>query len=445
MAGGIFQVASPKVRPGTYVNIINGRQPVMTDALSGVAMIPLIGYDWGPREEWIHLTTESLEEGKEKFGRSIYENNIHMMLLRLLFLNATEVYVYIPAGGEQAKGTIETGTGTLEISAKYAGTLGNQLQVVSVANPIKGFDVSVFLDGSEVELFEEVECIEELSASSYIKVTGEGALETFAAVSLSGGTEDTEKQNASIAKFLDMAEKIRFNSMAFPTEDAALITALLAKIKYIRNAIGWKCNAVVANTAADYEGIYNLTNAFVYEGVTLTTAQATAWLAGAAAGAGRNTSLTYAVVTDATAVVGEKTNEASIQAIKAGETFFRMDESGTVSLEYDINSKVTFTPEEPADIYKGRPCRVYDAFANDLLLSFVPGKFNNDSDGWAVMEGLGKALLQEYAEDGSIKNVNLEEDFKVDQGSSGGDSVYIHVGIQAMDSAEKYYFTVATR
>lgn len=445
MAGGIFHAATPKVRPGSYVNIISKNQQAASNAMSGIAMIPMIGYDWGPREEWIHLTAESPEEQKAKLGRSIYEENEHMRLLRLLFLNAEEVYVYIPAGGEKAQGIIPVESGTMEVSAKYTGTLGNEIKVASAANPLGGFDVSVFLNGSEAERFEGVVSTSDLMDSSYIELEGEGVLKEFAAVSLSGGTDDPEQLNASVSKFLDMSEKVRFNSMAFPTEDEALIAALVTKIKYIRNSIGWKCHAVVANTAADQEGIYNLANSFVFEGVPLTTAQATAWLAGAVAGADYTTSLTYAVVDGATAVVGEKTNEESVQSIKSGETFFSVDESGNVVLEYDVNSKVTIGQEEPIDIYKGRPCRVYDTFANELLTTFVPGKFDNNSDGWSVMEGLGKAILKAYENDGAIKNVNLEEDFKIDQGSSTGDSVYIHAGIQAVDSAEKYYFTVVAR
>jgi hypothetical protein len=201
----------------------------------------------------------------------------------------------------------------------------------------------------------------------------------------------------------------------------------------------------VANTAADHEGIRNLTNSFEYDDVKLTVPQATAWLAGAVAGADYTTSLTYTVVAGATAVVGEKNNEESIEAIKAGQTFFSVNDSGQVILEYDINSKVTFTQDDPVDIYKGRPCRVYDTFANDLLITFVPGRFDNDSAGWTVMEGLGRAMLQAYADDGAIQNVDLESDFVVDTGASSGDSVYITVGMQAVDSAEKFYFTVIAR
>lgn len=444
MAGGTFKLSSPKVRPGAYVVTKNGKQPTASNAPSGIAIIPLIGYDWGPRGEMIHLTNESPDAAKVKFGRSIYDDNECMVMLQLMFLNATEVYTYIAGGGEKAKGTITLKSGTGNVTAKYPGTLGNKIKVVSVANPEGGFDVSVVLDGSEVELIEGATKVTDLK-SDYVDFAGEGELAAFASASLTGGTNEDSKVNASVATFLDMTEKIKFNCMALPTSDASLITAAVTKIKYIRNSIGWKCGLVVANSAADYENIYNLTNAAEYAGEELTIPQSVAWLAGAIAAAGYTSSLTYKIFTGATGVVGAKTNEEAIQAIKKGEIFFTVSESGDVIVEYDVNSKVTFTQDDPADIMKGRPCRVYDSFANDLLLTFVPGRFNNDPTGWTVMEGLGRAILKAYQNDGAIQNVDEENDFVVDRGSSAGDSVYITCGIQPVDSAEKYYFTVIAR
>lgn len=444
MAGGTFKLSSPKVRPGAYVVTKNGKQPTASNAPSGIAIIPLIGYDWGPRGEMIHLTNESPDAAKVKFGRSIYDDNECMVMLQLMFLNATEVYTYITGGGEKAKGTITLKSGTGNVTAKYPGTLGNKLKVVSVANPEGGFDVSVVLDGSEVELIEGATKVTDLK-SDYVDFAGEGELAAFASASLTGGTNEDSKVNASVATFLDMAEKIKFNCMALPTSEASLITAAVTKIKYIRNSIGWKCGLVVANSAADYENIYNLTNAAEYAGEELTIPQSAAWLAGAIAAAGYTSSLTYKIFTGATGVVGAKTNEEAIQAIKKGEIFFTVSESGDVIVEYDVNSKVTFTQDDPADIMKGRPCRVYDSFANDLLLTFVPGRFNNDPTGWTVMEGLGRAILKAYQNDGAIQNVDEENDFLVDRGASTGDSVYISCGIQPVDSAEKYYFTVIAR
>lgn len=446
MAGGTFKLSQPKVRPGTYVNVKNGRQPTAASSTRGTAIIPLIGYDWGPRGEWIVVSVDSPDEHQAEFGRSIYDDtNSAMLMIQLMLIGATTVYVYIPDGGTAASADITVGSGSMNVTAKYKGSLGNKIKIVSVANPVDGFDVSVILDGSEVELFEGITTIGELAGKSeYVDFSGTGNMAAFASASLEDG-DDTVSGNSGLSDFLDKSEKIRFNCMCFPSTETSLQTALLTKIKYIRESIGWKCQAVAPNYAADYEGIINLTNSFEYGGKSLSTAEACAWLAGMTAGADYVTSLTYAMVTNATAVVGEMNNEESIEAINAGKTFFSVDESGNVILEYDINSRVSSDSETPQDIRKNRPLRVYDTFANDLLITFIPGKFDNDEDGWGVMEGLGRSMLQNYEDDGAITNVELDSDFLIDQGKSIGDSVYITVGLQAVDSADKYYFDVIAR
>lgn len=446
MAGGVYKLSQPKVRPGTYVNVKNGRQPTAAGSTRGVAMIPLMGYDWGPRDKWIIISADSPDGHIAELGRSIYDDtNDSMIMLQLMLIGATTVYAYIPEGGEKAKKKMEVAGVTMDVTAKYPGTLGNTIKVVSVANPVKGFDVSIVMNGSDVELFESVEKVEGLiGKSEYVDVTGSGSLAAFASQTLAGGSDGAEG-NKGITDFLDKAEKVRFNCMCFPSEDTSLRTALLTKIKYIRESIGWKCQAVAPNFDADYEGIINLVNSFVYGDKALTTTLACAWLAGMTAGADYVTTLTYAKVVGATAVVGEMNNEASIAAIQAGKTFFSVDETGNVILEYDINSRVNIDAETPQDIRKNRPLRVYDTFANDLLITFVPGKFDNDEDGWGVMEGLGRSMLQNYQDDGAITNVDLDADFLIDQGRSIGDSTYITVGLQAVDSADKFYINVIAR
>ncbi len=89
--------------------------------------------------------------------------------------------------------------------------------------------------------------------------------------------------------------------------------------------------------------------------------------------------------------------------------------------------------------------RVYDTFSETVQLNFTPNKFNNDSDGWDVMEGVGKAILLQFEESDAITNVSYNEGFLVDSIASVDDETYFKVGLQAVDSAEKLYFTITTR
>ena len=54
-------------------------------------------------------------------------------------------------------------------------------------------------------------------------------------------------------------------------------------------------------------------------------------------------------------------------------------------------------------------------------------------------------MLQNYSDDGALTNVVLDEDFLVDTGRSVGDSMYLNIGLQAVDSAEKFYISIVTR
>ena len=445
MAGGTF-TSIGKIRPGTYVNLKNGQVRTPIASSRGIAVLPLIEYDWGKRGEWIQISAASPDAHQLELGRSIYDDNDFMRMIRMMLTNAATVYLWIIDGGAKATKTITmSGSVTLTATAKYKGTLGNKLKVVSTANTGGGFDITITLDGTEVETFEGLTTIADLkdAGSEWIDFTGTGNLAAFASASLENGS-DTISGNTGYSNFLDACENVRFNCMAFPTDTAALQTMLLTKIKYIRETIGWKCQAVAPNFAADYEGIINLTNGFVYEGENMSAIKATAWLAGATAGADYTTSLTYAQVEGATGVYGELTHAQAETYIQAGKAFFSVAEDGSVILEYDINSLVTFD-DQPANANKNRPLRVYDSWCNDCLTTFVPGRYDNDSDGWTVMEGLGRALLAAYEKDGAITNVDAEADFYIDTQRSTGDSTYIIAGLQAVDSADKYYITTIAR
>ena len=438
--------SAAKVRPGTYVNLKNGQARTPIASARGIGVIPLISYDWGKRGEWIQLSAASPDAHLAELGRSIYDDNDFMRMIRLMMMNAATVYVWILDGGAKASKAITVGSASLTATAKYKGTLGNKIRIVSVANTDGGFDVTITVDGVEAEVFEGLTTFAELAAagSEWVDFSGTGNLAAFASATLENGT-DTITGNTAAAAFLDACENVRFNCMAFPSADSALQTALLTKIRYIRETIGWKCQAVAPNFAADYIGIINLINGLIYDEVSLTAAQATAWIAGATAGADYVTSLTHAQVTGATGVNGELSHAEAEAAIKAGKSFFSVSEDGSVILEYDINSLVTFGDDQPSNAYKNRPLRVYDSWCNDCLTTFVPGMYDNDSDGWTVMEGLGRAMLAAYERDGAITNVDGEADFYVDQQRSTGDSTYITAGLQAVDSADKYYITTIAR
>lgn len=468
MAGGNFDINVGKIRPGTYVNVKSKKQQKAKGSARGIALVPFIGYDWGPNGEFIKLSVDSLDASREKLGRSVYDDNDFMLMVREIFKNAVTCFVYIINSGTAATGIIGSDSATMTVTAMYPGTRGNDVSVSIAANVFGGFDVNVFMGTEKVEFYEGMRTYADVigaAQNKYVKFASSAPateLTALASLSLTGGAPEHASevggatvQNFSVTDFLDKSEKIHWNTMCFPVTDTSLQTVCIAKIKMLRNSVGKYVQAVLPNCTADFEGIISVTNSVVLDdgtanGKTLTAAQACAWVTGLTAGASRTQSNTYVEYTGAIDIVDAKSNEEAIEAIKNGEFFFSRSDEDKVVVEYDINSLHNFTTERTSDYAKNRVIRVYDSFAEDLRRSFPPNKFNNDPDGWLIMEGLGRELLVSYGPvsdggDGSIMNVDLDNDFYVDQSRSAGDETYFNVGLQAVDSAEKLYFSVSTR
>lgn len=446
MAGGTFDKTVGKVRPGTYVNFKSIAQESIKGAARGTAIIPLANTDYGPSGEMISLTGDAPDAARAKLGYSVYDNDTagNMLLIREAFKNASTVIVCICTDGKAAA----SGTGGgLNATAKYKGERGNKLSYAVVTNPIGGFDVEVYLDNSKVEVYEGIKNVDEIKGSEYITFTADetGELSAIAGVTLAGGTNG-ETSNADITTFLEAADNVKFNTMAFPFEENTLLAAAKTKIRYMRENEGKKVQVVVPKmTSADYEGVINVTNSYSIGDEKLTERQATAFVAGMTAGATYTESNTYRAVEGATAVVGIKSHEQAVAAINAGEFFFSVSEAGAVVVEYDINSLITFADGKGEEYRKNRVIRVLDAFNDSLMLNFPPNKYDNNNTGWDIMEGVGKSILKLYYEAGAIDDVDYNSDFLVDREMSTGDRTYFNVGIKPVDSAEKLFFSVTTR
>lgn len=445
MAGGTFDKLAGKVRPGTYINFVSTKHDTLGISERGIVVVPLTNHTWGPSAEFIKLTTEAPDGEIAKLGYSIYDSddNRQMLLIREAFKKAATVYVYRVNTGTKATKT----QGDLTATAKYDGTRGNKLSVAIVANPVSGFDVQVYLDGEKVSEYTGLSTIAQLIAQDdpYITFTGSGSLVAVAAINLTGGT-DVAMTNANATTFLDALEKIKFNVLAFPITTAELQTAAKTKIKYIRENIGKGVQVAMPDTAADdYEGVINVTNSVKVNGVALTHAEACAWAAAATAAASNTKSNTYEEYEGAEEVVDPKSHEAAVAAINNGEFFFSTSEAGAVVVEYDINSLVSFTDGKDKSYRKNRVIRVFDTFAEALQLNFPPNKYDNAEVGWDIMEGIGRTILKQFEDAGAISEVDYDNDFLVDRSLSQGDETYFNVGLKPVDSAEKLYFTIATR
>lgn len=460
MAGGRFDKLIGKERPGTYTNFESGRDTnTINTGTRGIVIIPLPKATYGPAKKFIKLTTDNPDAEAATFGYSIYDNdsNRQMLLIREAFKRATTVYVYILTEGKKAQAEItmttqEAGavTNTLTAMARYGGSRGNALTVTVDANPLGGYDVIIHLAGNKVTQYEGLETVEELIAleNPYIAFTGNGSLGETAGQNLAGGS-DEEAANMDITAFIDAWENVKFNTVAFPFDGEAAANvkqAALTKVRYMRDSMGRGVQVVIPNAGnMDYEGIINVTNSVFLDGNVLNCVEACAWVAGATAGATNKESLTYNQYIGATEVVGLKSNEEAIAAIKAGEFFFSVNDDNKIVVEYDINSLITFADKKDKSYRKNRVIRVYDTFQEAIQLNFPPNKYDNSPDGWDIMEGIGKTILKQFFDAGAITDVSYDEDFLVDREASIDDETYFNIALKAVDSSEKLYFTIKTR
>lgn len=162
MAGGTFDKSVGKIRPGTYINFESANQQLLGTSDRGTVLIPLVNHSYGPEKEFITISDDSADSAYEKLGYSVYDDNPSMLLIREAFKCAQTVIVYIVKGGAKASGS----GGGLTAEAKYGGSRGNDLSYSVAANPVSGFDVTVYLSGSPKEQFEGISEAAALSESN---------------------------------------------------------------------------------------------------------------------------------------------------------------------------------------------------------------------------------------------------------------------------------------
>ena len=265
--GGTFDKLVGKVLPGTYMNFESTRNDIVNNNTRGVVIIPLIGHTYGPTKEFFSIYSSAPDAEFNKLGISVYDdNNEQMIYIREALKKANEAIIYILGPDKKAAATVEPLTAT----AKYGGTLGNNFKLVLTANAVKGLDVSVYLNDTQVFLQESVEKAEDLEQNDYVVFSGTGELNSNAGTNFTGGTDsDSSATNKDITDFLDGIEKCTFNTLCFPVTDGALHTALKTKIKYLREEAGKGVQAVVP----DFEVPYHTEIMESFDGIDLDSAR----------------------------------------------------------------------------------------------------------------------------------------------------------------------------
>ncbi|MGF7533555.1 phage tail sheath family protein [Bacillus mexicanus] len=463
MNGGTFTTGKEKERAGIYFNFKTTAQERVSLGERGTVALP-VASSWGEAKTFVSIS--SVEDLNKKVGLSIDDPSL--LLLREAKKNAKTVLMYRLTEGVRASADIAEG---VKATAVYGGSKGNDIIIRVNPNVLDAaaFDVTTYMDESEVDK-QTVKEAKDLKANGYVTFSGKGdlsstipltgteedasavTLDASAGIRLSGGT-DKAPVNSDYTDFLAAAETENFDVIVLPVAEGDQLKATFAAfIKRLRDGQGQKVQGVTAYYAGDYEGIINVTEGVLLEdGTEVTPDKATAWVAGASAGATFNQSLTFVEYEGAVDVLHRLDHDAIVDRLGKGEFLFTFDaRDKSVSVEKDINSLVTFTAEKNKKFAKNKIVRVLDAVNNDLtreLKNLIKSRKGSGSDIPASEDGLQyvKTMITQYMttlqDAGGITGFDSDEDITISM-NEDRDGFLIDLAVQPVDAAEKFYFNV---
>ncbi|MCP1355088.1 phage tail sheath subtilisin-like domain-containing protein [Aneurinibacillus migulanus] len=183
---------------------------------------------------------------------------------------------------------------------------------------------------------------------------------------------------APLADALNALKGMYFNYLAMPAATETDITDITAFIKGQRTNKKRIYKAVLANAAADDEGIINFTTTGIKmkDGKTKTTADFTVRLASVFAGLPFTRSATYYAFSDVESIDEHDDPNADIDA---GQLIL-INDGRKVKIGRAVNSLVTFTAEKSAIFSKIRIVEVVDMIREDIRMTFEDnyvGKYTN--------------------------------------------------------------------
>ncbi|WP_144470982.1 phage tail sheath family protein [Bacillus pumilus] len=448
MNGGAFTPGTEKKRPGIYFNFKTTAQQRITLGNRGTVALP-ITMSWGEPKTFISIS--GIEDLNKKVGLNIDDKSL--LLFREAKKKAQTVLLYRLNEGEPAKAQISE---NFNVLANYGGQKGNEVTIQVTENVLdsKKRDVVTYV-GTDIVDKQVVTDVKELKQNKYVSFSGEGEVTITAGVTLSGGKNGVPSV-ADYTAFLEAAETEYFDVIALPNNTSEQLKAtFVAFVKRLRDDQGRKVQGVLPNYAANHEGIINVTSGVVLEdGTEITPAKATAWVAGAAAGANFNQSLTFVEYEGAVDTLERLDNDQVEYRLSQGEFLFTFDaRDRTVSVEKDINSLTSYTTEKNKTFGKNKIIRVLDAINNDLtreLKDLIKLRKANGNDIPASDDGLQlvKTLITQYLtqlQDGSgITGFDSETDIMIAL-NEDRDGFLIDLAVQPVDAAEKFYFNVEVK
>lgn len=449
-AGGTW-TAQNKRRPGAYINFVSVPAPMSTLGTRGVVAVGM-PMTWGPEDELIYLNGNELLSGASlpKIGVTSFDTE-ESLPYRIALSGCYDAILFrTDRGGTQATATL--GESVVTLTARYAGTTGNKITVVTVKDkPSVGkFTIQILMSNILKEQF-IVSAITELETleSSYVVFTVQegkdsAAIPETAGTALSTGTNG-EVDTETYATFWNLLDTKNFQCIAMYDTDGSAKTLLKDKVEIWREKRGKKVQAVIKDYAdANYEGIISVDQGFKTSTETVDENLFPLWVASHTAGAQVNKSLTASVVEDAKEIINPVLEDKIEDALAAGKFILSYRQDGKICVEQDINTLTEFTVDKNYAFSKNRVIRVLDEIGNSVALIFnrnYCGKVNNDATGRNTFKTEIISFIDQLQGIGAVTNFDGSSDITVLPGEAV-DAVVVDLTVQPVDSMEKLYMTV---
>jgi len=417
---------------------------VVGDRGIGTMAIPLT---WGAENSLIDVYSTDLLDGASlsKVGVTAFDEATEQSakLLTLMLSNCYLAKIYrLDTGGVRATIT----TGSLTAKAKYPGTFGNSI-TIQIVESDGLFTVTTFVAGTSRDA-QTVSSVQELEDNDYVEFSGFGALTANAGIPLTGGTNGTYTAATAYPNYLALASRARWQTMAVPFDGTTVNAQIATFAKTMRDDEGRYVQVALANyDSADFHGVINSDCGFRRANDEVTADEATAWVAGATAGASLVDSNTNKAVTGAISILNERTGTEQDDAILSGKFILTANTDGEITVLTDINSLHTFTPELDRAFSKNRVLRTLDEIGTTMKSTWersYMGKVGNNDNGRMIFKAdlIGYLnQLQNLPNGGAITNFAGSDDIEVIRGTEI-DAVVCNLWVQPVDSMERLYMTV---
>lgn len=450
---GTYNAGEQKIRPGTYYRYENAGGITVADGINGVGAA-LFQSNWGPLGEVVELDLSF--EPSDIYGTGLTSN-----LLTEMFKGGcvTIQAVRIGEGGTCCKVLLkdDSGMDILELAAKFPGdrtfsvtvrdSLYEEKRECIIYDGVREFEKISFLDGSVdtiVSAFSK-------SKNFTVKKLKDGTVADVVQAEMQGGT-NPKVTIGDYSKGTAALESVRWNVLCVDTTDRAVHSLVAAYLERIEEE-GHFPMACLAETAENdlqdrmkYAAAFNSEKiCFVLNPVVDTSGQIyDGWLlaariGGMIAAVPSNASLTHQVITDFAEPLEKLTNRQIEKALTKGCICLTVNPNNQVWIEYGINTLVTPKQNQDAGWKKIRRTKTRFELMDRTLRTMDPliGKVNNDSDGRATIVAAGQSVINIMAaEKKLLPGGKIYED---SSNPAAGDSVWLAIDVDDIDSAEKIY------